>query len=458
MQFSSLPFLIWFVPVVYGIYYVLPERFHPVWLLAASLVFYGWASPDWLFLIGSECLIGYLCGRAMKKAVRAKKWIFIMGCGSVLALLFRFKYYNFFAGIVQDVWGADWIVRSIVLPAGISFYTFQTISYLADVWRGKAPAQTSFLSYCLYICMFFQLVAGPIVRYEQMAGQLVFHRVSRAQIAQGAGRFVCGLSKKVLLADQLARTGSFYRTAAMPDVLAGWIYALTTMLFIYYDFSGYTDMAIGLGKMMGYQLPENFDYPFLAGSFTRFWRRWHMSLTAWFRDYVYIPLGGSRKGRARQIFNLLVVWLCTGLWHGAAWNFVCWGLFFFVLLCLEKFVVPASWQKQPVYHLVVLLGLLISFVLFYDDSLAQFGFDLRVLSGLEGVPFYSAQSLYTLVSARRLLMAAILGCFPAPRQAWEKLAAGRFGIIAPVLQGAALLLCLAWLAFGTWSPFLYFRF
>lgn len=460
MQFSSLPFLIWFVPIVFGLYFVLPRRFSNGLLLAASLVFYGWTSPNWLFLIGFECLAGYGFGLLLERSpLRWKRPILLLGCTLILALLFWFKYYNFFAGIVQSLFGVDWLVRSIVLPAGISFYTFQTLSYLIDIERGQAEAQHSFIDFCLYICMFFQLVAGPIVRYTQIEGQLKHRPHSAGMISTGVGRFVCGLSKKILIADPLAAIGALYRTSAQPSVLSAWLYALSTALFIYYDFSGYSDMAIGLGQMAGFTLPENFRYPFLAGSFTDFWRRWHMSLTAWFRDYVYIPMGGNRKGRRRQVFNLLVVWMLTGLWHGAAWTFVVWGLLFFVLLCLEKFILPASWIRSPIYRIVFIVGILLSFVLFYDDSLAQFGFDLQTLFGLNGLPLINAQSLYVLLSNLRLLLLAIAGCFPIWNQLWHRMGGSQIAAwVKALLQGAVLILCLAWLVSGSWSPFLYFRF
>ncbi len=379
----------------------------------------------------------------------------------IVALLFWFKYFNFFADILLATTGVDWVVKTIVLPIGISFYTFQILSYLADVYTGKTPVQKSLIRFCLYVCMFFQLIAGPIVRYSEIEPQLDASQrtLSWKQTAKGSARFVCGLAKKVLIANQLSSLNVFFRSVSSPSILFYWLNALAVTLFIYYDFSGYSDMAIGLGKMMGFSLPENFDYPFLAGNFTGFWRHWHMTLTRWFRDYVYIPLGGNRKGKWRQIVNLLVVWLLTGLWHGAAWNFVLWGLLFFVLLVLEKFIIPIKWQQTIWYRLVFILGIFISFLLFYDDSLAQFGVDLKAMFGLAGLPFFNGVTLYTLLSNLVVLGLAIAGCFPFWKRKYHQLEnESYFALASPILMGIVLVVCIAWLAAGTFNPFLYFRF
>lgn len=460
MQFSSIPFLCGFLPVVYGLYYSAPNRFKNAVLLIASLVFYAWSAPGWLFYILFDCLVGYLCGRLLEGcSEKMRRPILICGILLVVGLLFWLKYYNFFAGMIGPLFREDFVIASIILPAGISFYTFQILSYIADVYWKKVPVQRSFLKFALYVSMFFQLIAGPIVRYQDMENQLDGRPLSLAMVREGSGRFVCGLAKKVLIANPLAALGSIYRTSASPSVLFAWIYALATALYVYYDFSGYSDMAIGLGKMMGYKLPENFDYPIMAGSFTNFWRRWHMSLTAWFRDYVYIPLGGNRKGKARQVLTLLVIWLLTGLWHGAEWTFVCWGLFFFVLLCLEKFVLPKRVLSSWLYRIVFVIGILVSFVLFYDSSLETFAFDLRAMFFGGSLPAVNAESLYMLRSHAVLLAGAIIGAMPFVHTWWKAMEKQAwFGWLSMLGMAFVLILCIGWLASGTWNPFLYFRF
>ncbi|MBF0579371.1 MBOAT family protein [Erysipelotrichaceae bacterium RD49] len=413
-------------------------------------------------MIGLECLVGYGCGRWMDTGSnKQRKAVLVLGVLVIVALLFWFKYFNFFAGIFLEITGLDWMVKTILLPIGISFYTFQILSYLADVYTHQAPVQRSLIRFSLYVCMFFQLIAGPIVRYSEIESQLdaAQRTLSWHQTAKGSAKFVCGLAKKVLIANQLSSLNVFFRSVSNPSVLFYWLNALAVTLFIYYDFSGYSDMAIGLGQMMGFHLPENFDYPFLAGNFTGFWRHWHMTLTRWFRDYVYIPLGGNRKGKPRQIFNLLVVWLLTGLWHGAAWNFVLWGLLFFGLLVLEKFVIPTAWQQTLWYRILFIIGILISFVLFYDDSLALFTADLQAMFGLAGLPFSNGVTVYTLLSNLVLLTMAAAGCFPFWKQKYHQLENNRhFALASPIGMALVLVVCIAWLAAGTFNPFLYFRF
>lgn len=462
MEFSSIVFLIWFLPLCSLCYFAAPRSWKNFVLLGFSLLFYGWSRPEWLLLIGFECLVGYGCGLWMEKlAGRKRQLVLIFGVVIICALLFWFKYFNFFAAIAGEIFNVDLMVKTIILPIGISFYTFQILSYLADVYTGRSPVQKSLLRFCLYVCMFFQLIAGPIVRYSEIEGQLDYrHRhLSWQKTQKGASKFVCGLAKKVLVANQLSSLSVFFRSVSTPSVLFYWLNGLAVTLFIYYDFSGYSDMAIGLGQMMGFRLPENFDYPFLEGSFTDFWRHWHMTLTRWFRDYVYIPLGGNRKGKARQIFNLFVVWLLTGLWHGAAWNFVFWGLLFFVLLTLEKFVIPVSWQNTWWYRLIFLCGILLSFVLFYDDSLAQFQSDLQAMFGLSGLPLTNGITIYTLLSNLILFIVAIAGCFPVWKRKYHQLInRSQTGWMEPTGMVLILILCIAWLAAGTFNPFLYFRF
>lgn len=460
MLFSSILFLVWFLPLTFLVYFCVPKAFRNFVLLAASLIFYGWSSPWWLLLIGADCLIGYACGRFMENgSPSVRRAALIVGIVLSGALLFWFKYAMFFSRQLSALTGLDLVLKGIALPAGISFYTFQVISYLADVYTHKAPAQHSFLRFALYVCMFFQLIAGPIVRYSQIEGELETRRIDAKKQSDGARRFVCGLSKKVLIANPLSALNQFIVTQAEPAIALFWLNAFAVSLLIYYDFSGYSDMAIGLGAMMGFHLPENFRYPFQAGTISEFWRRWHMSLTAWFRDYVYIPLGGSRKGKGRQFFNLFVVWMFTGLWHGAAWNFILWGLFFWVWISLEKFLLPESVLHTWSYGLLCRLGILISFLLFYAPTLFDFASQIQAMFGAGALPVWTAQTGYVFQNACLLMAAALIGATSLPHRLFVKYQPYRIvQILCWCAVAFGLIFCLASLSAGTWNPFLYFQF
>lgn len=460
MLFSSITFLIFFLPLTMGLLFCLPEACRAAFLLAASLLFYGWQQPEFLLLILFEIGIGWAAGLLMAKGSDRKRRVVIWSSALIIVgLLFWFKYVDFFLSIFNGLFHARVSLLRIALPLGISFYTFQILSYLFDVYHHQSPVQKSLISFAMYVSMFPQLIAGPIVRYDLIAGQLDSWSLKLSDLQPGAGRFVCGLAKKVLIANQLAAFSEACRQSANLSVAMCWLNALAVMFYIYYDFSGYSDMAIGLGRLMGFSFPENFNYPLTAGTFTEFWRRWHMTLTGWLKDYVYIPLGGNRKGPARQLFNMLVVWLLTGLWHGAAWNFVLWGLLFFVLLSLEKFLIPKKITASRIYRVFVFVMLLISFMLFNDETLGQFGADLSLMFGFSGVPFWNAQTAYYLLSNGVVFILAILGASNGMHRLYERIAATRAGCIAaPFAMTAVLLLCIAWITAGSYSPFLYFRF
>lgn len=450
MVFSSLTFLLLFLPAFFLIYVLLPGRYRNLFLLIASLVFYGFSGWQYLFLILGESLAGYLAGLAMNKYPARKKWI-LMGAILIYAGLFIwFKYTDFILTTL------DLKPLKILLPLGISFYTFQIISYNVDIYRDQVKVQKSFINFAMYICMFPQLIAGPIVRYETIEPDLSWkHRVlNSAGMQEGLARFVCGLGKKVLLANQLYAFCEDFRTidSSQNSVLLCWANMLCLMLYTYFDFSGYSDMAIGLGKMLGFSFPENFNYPFMADSIRGFWRRWHMSLTAWIRDYIYIPLGGNRCRPARHIFNLLVVWLFTGLWHGADWSFVVWGLLFFVLILFETFVLKT---RKP-GHIVVLLILMLSFLLFNDASLKLFISDVKNLFGFGNLSFSNAYSLYMIRNNLVLIAIAIFGATNYPYRLWKKIENRYF--IQYVSMIFITLLCLAYLESSSFNPFLYFRF
>ena len=461
MLFSSIPFLYYFLPLVMVLYFLVPRRGKNTVLLLSSLVFYGWGEPKLLFLMIFTIVLFWACGLAMGRAAgqRQKKFWLLVSVVISVALLGLFKYADFFIGSFNSLTGLGLPLLRLALPVGISFYTFQCLSYTIDVYRGEVPPQKNILSFGAYVSMFPQLIAGPIVRYCDIARQLENRTHSWEQVSRGLRRFLVGLSKKVILADNFALLMKLFRESDEKSVLFYWLYALAFLFNIYFDFSGYSDMAIGLGRIFGFDFPENFNYPYLSKSVTEFWRRWHMTLGSWFRDYVYIPMGGNRVGRGRWVFNILTVWMLTGLWHGAAWNFVLWGLFFGVMLMIEKWV-PAL-QKLPglLRHGYVLLAVILSFVLFNADGLTMAGQDMAGLFGFGNVPLVSDAALYYLKSYAVLLGLGILGATPLVKQAAEKISRTRIGgILEPVALAIALLVCTAYLVDGSFSPFLYFRF
>ena len=460
MEFSSIPFLYYFLPLVVLVYFLVPGRGRNAVLLVSSLVFYGWGEPKLLFLMIFTIVLFYLCGLAIGRAgeeKRKKFWLSLSVAVSI-GLLGLFKYADFFLGSVNAVTGLSLPLLRLALPVGISFYTFQCLSYTIDVYRGQVPPQKNLISFGVYVTMFPQLIAGPIVRYSDIALQLEHRSHSSEGFFSGMRRFLVGLAKKVVLADNFALLVSLFRQSGEKSVLFYWMYAIAFLLNIYFDFSGYSDMAIGLGRIFGFDFIENFNYPYLSKSVTEFWRRWHMSLGSWFRDYVYIPMGGNRVSRGRWVFNIFTVWMLTGLWHGAAWNFVLWGIFFGLLLMVEKWL-PAL-QKLPdiLRHGYVLFLVLLSFVLFNAESLSQAASDFGGLFGC-GVPLVSEPAVYYLRSYALLFAAGIVGSTPVVKRMAQKIGASKAGaFLEPALLVLLLLVCTAYLVDGSFSPFLYFRF
>ena len=459
MIFSSIPFLYYFLPAVLAVYYLTPRREKNAVLLLASLFFYGWGEPKLLWLMVFTIAVFYLCGLAIGHSERHKKaWLVVSVCAGV-GLLGLFKYADFFITSVNAATGMSLPLLKLALPVGISFYTFQCLSYTVDVYRGTVPPQKNPISFGAYVALFPQLIAGPIVRYADVARELEERTHSWENVGMGLRRFVVGLSKKVILADNLAMLAKLYRESAEPSLVFAWLYAVAFTLNIYFDFSGYSDMAIGLGRMFGFHFPENFNYPYLSKSVTEFWRRWHISLGSWFRDYVYIPLGGNRVSKAKWVRNILVVWMLTGLWHGAAWNFVLWGLLFAALLMMEKALPGLQRLPGVLRHGYVLLAVILSFVLFNADTLAQAGNDFSALFGLAGLPLFTAETGYYLRSYAPALVIACIGATPLVKQAAQKIGENRaFQMLEPVLWLGLLLVCTAYLVDGSFSPFLYFRF
>ena len=465
MLFSSIPFLYYFLPLVLAVYFLTPARFRNAVLLLASLIFYAWGEPKYVLLMLASILSGYGFGLLQERyrGQKGAKLVCGLSVAVSLSFLLYFKYADFFLENFNAATGLGVPLLRIALPIGISFYTFQIISYTVDVYRGE-PAKKNLIHLAAYVAMFPQLIAGPIVRYSDIAQQLEHRSHSTALAAEGVRRFLIGLGKKILIANQLGELCSVFRASDEKSVLFYWLYAVAFALHIYFDFSGYSDMAIGLGKVFGFHFLENFNYPYISASITEFWRRWHMSLGTWFRDYVYIPLGGNRVGRARQLLNILVVWMLTGFWHGAAWNFVVWGLMFAVLLIMEKLWLLKPLSKcRPLAHLYVVFFVVISFVIFNAENMGQALSDIGGLFGAGGIPLVSAEAVYCLRSFALVLILAVLGATPLLRNGLVRLSqyptAGKvLNALEPFTLFVLLLVMTGYLVDGSFNPFLYFRF
>lgn len=465
MLFSSIPFLFYFLPAVLILYFLVPQKLRNSVLLLSSLLFYAWGEPVYVFLMLFSIGMFYGCGLAIERCadIRWKKFWLTASILAGIALLGIFKYADFFVENVNALTGAGIPLLKLALPIGISFYTFQCMSYAVDVYRGRVEAQKNIIDFGAYVALFPQLIAGPIVRYSDVAAELKERETSWDNVSAGMSRFLIGLGKKILLANQFGQFIELFRDSGEKSVLFYWLYAIAFTLHIYFDFSGYSDMAIGLGRIFGFHFPENFDYPYLSASVTEFWRRWHMTLGGWFRDYVYIPLGGNRVSKGRWLLNILAVWLLTGLWHGASWNFVLWGLLFAALLLIEKMVPAIRKLPDAVRHGYVLLIVVLSFVLFNAADLNQAGSDFAGMFGGLGLPAVTSETLYFLRSYGLLYIIGFIGATPLPKLAAEKVRATAIGektfaVLIPVFQILLLLLCTAFLVDGSFNPFLYFRF
>ena len=464
MRFSSLPFLFGFLPLTLAIYFAVPLRWRNLALLLTSLVFYGWGEPIYLGIMVLSILIDYTHGLLVERyrsRDKLARWFVAESVILNLGLLGFFKYWDFFAENLSRLPGITLPALGLPLPIGISFFTFQTMSYTIDVYRRDAPAQRDIVAFGAYVTMFPQLVAGPIVRYREVAAELKERVNTTADFAAGAGRFTVGLAKKVLLANSIGALWDAElaaQSAGMLTAFGGWLGIAAYGFQIYFDFSGYSDMAIGMGQMLGFHFPENFDYPYTAASVTEFWRRWHISLTTWFREYLYIPLGGSRKGTWRTVRNIFLVWLCTGFWHGASWNFILWGLHFFLWLMLEKYLLKDFLQRLPRWlrHAYTLLVVFAGWGIFAMEDLSVCGGYFRVCFG--GGALWSAVDGYYLRTYAVLLVLLTVGSANTVKAVWERLPERAREALAPVLMLAGLVLCTAYLVDGSYNPFLYFRF
>ena len=467
MLFSSIPFLFYFLPCVLILYLIAPKCLKNTVLLLSSLVFYAWGEPRYVIWMLLAITLGYIFGlliERFKEKKRISKLFMILSVASSLAMLEYFKYVDFFIGNFNAITGLSIPLLKIALPIGISFYTFQILSYTVDVYRGNGAAQKNPIDLAAYVALFPQLIAGPIVRYSDVAEQLKSRTHTLEKTVLGARRFMIGLGKKILIANILGELCDTFRASDDKSVLFFWLYAVAYSLHIYFDFSGYSDMAIGLGKLFGFDFLENFNYPYISASITEFWRRWHMSLGSWFRDYVYIPLGGNRVSRMRHLFNIFVVWMLTGFWHGAAWNFIVWGLFFAVLLMVEKLWLLKYLKKSRVLsHIYVVVLIIISFVIFDASSMGQAFSYIGSMFGAGGYPLVSTEFLYYLRSYGVVLILGIIGATPLPKKLWNRIAATGIGsnimtFAEPIALSALLLCCSAYLVDGSYNPFLYFRF
>lgn len=467
MLFSSVIFLYYFLPCVLLVYFISPKQMKNLVLLSASLFFYWWGEPKYTILIISTILLSYIHGILIDKyrGKTASKVFLVSSLTTSIALLGFFKYADFFVKNTNAVLGSDIPLLKIALPIGISFYTFQTLSYTIDVYRGNARVQKSLINLATYVVLFPQLIAGPIVRYTTVEEELKSRTHSFDNFAYGVNRFILGLAKKVLLANALGELCNIFRVSNEKSVMFFWMYAIAFSLQIYFDFSGYSDMAIGLGRIFGFHFLENFNYPYISKSIIEFWRRWHMSLSTWFRDYVYIPMGGNRVKKSRWFLNIIVVWMLTGFWHGAEWNFIVWGLFFAFFLILEKLLIGKFLVKAPsiLSRIYVLLLVVISFVIFNANGMKGAVSDIGAMFGAQHIPLVSTEALYYLRSYAVVIILAIIGSTPFIKDAVRKLkqfpTVNRIlNIVEPVVMLVLLIVITAYLVDGSFNPFLYFRF
>ena len=462
MVFTSISFIYYFLPLLLICYFVVPKKFRNIILLMFSVLFYFYGEPKYILLMLVEVLISYVVGLLIDKY--KSKNILIIGIFIHVLLFGIFKYFNFVIINVNNLFHSNLNLLNVVLPIGISFYTFQIISYEIDVYNKKVNVQSNILKYFLYVFLFPQLIAGPIVRYQDVNNEIDNRNVTFEMFTIGVRRFIIGLSKKVIIANNLGELCNIYLNLGDKSVLFTWIFAISYMLQIYFDFSGYSDIAIGIGKMLGFNFPENFNYPYMAKSITDFWRRWHMTLSSWFRDYVYIPLGGNKKGVLKQIRNILIVWSLTGLWHGASWNFIVWGLYFGILLILEKFILKKYFSNVPKFikGIYTLFLVMISFIIFQGDNLSNDFNIIKGLFGLNGELFINNVTLYYLKGYVLFIVLGVIGATNYVKNLVIKISNGKGKKIVNILESIYLLILLIivtmYLIDSSYNPFLYFRF
>ena len=459
MVFSSITFLYYFLPFLLICYYIVPKKYRNITLLVFSLMFYFYGEKNIILVL--SCILNYFIGTMLNN--KHKKWYLTIGIIFNVLLLAYYKYSNFFIENVNNLFNLDLKYLSLILPLGISFFTFQNISYLVDVYKGEVPAQKNIFQYATYITLFPQLIAGPIVRYKDINEELENRKENFSDFSAGIVRFIIGLSKKVLIANTIGSMCTTLNGLAEKTVLSHILEAIGYTFQLYFDFSGYSDMAIGLGLLFGFHFKENFNYPLIASSITDFWRRWHISLSSFFRDYIYIPLGGNRTTTFKWIRNICVVWLLTGLWHGASWNFVLWGLYFLVFLVIEKLFLKKFLKNGIFSHLYTLVIVIFSFVIFNMPDLASIGYFFKSILGFNSLSFANMQSLYYLKNYLVILVVAGICSTPLLKILSEKLQNKKFfktliNVASPICYIGLALLCSANLLSNSFNPFIYFRF
>ena len=463
MVFSSITFLFYFLPIVLIIYYLIPNKYKNIVLLISSFIFYFYGEPKNIYIMILSILATYIFGILIDKYKKTKysKIFLILSIFIIIGLLIYFKYADF---IIKNInlWLSNKIdLIHVILPIGISFYTFQLISYIVDVYRGEAKVQKNIIKLATYISLFPQLIAGPIVRYTTIENQLENREYNMKNFSIGVRRFIIGLGKKVMIANVMGNLINIFLVSDEKSVLFYWLYAIALMIQIYFDFSGYSDMAIGLGKMLGFDFPENFNYPYIATSITDFWRRWHISLSSWFRDYIYIPLGGNRVSKLKWIRNIIIVWMLTGLWHGAEWNFVIWGLYFGVLLIIEKVFLLKWLQKIPkvISRIYTLFIVMISFIIFNGEGISTILENIGGLFKFVSIPLITNESMYYLKSYIIVIILGIIGATPICKNILtnEKLKK-IVNILEPIYLLLIFIICTSYIVDGSFNPFLYFRF
>ena len=461
MVFSSLPFLFFYLPAALALYKLSPQKLRNLFLLIASLFFYGWGEPVYILIMLLSIFVDYTHGLLVERWRDNDRKARMAVASSVffnLAILVFFKYWDFIALNINSLTGIGLPVLGIPLPIGISFYTFQTMSYTIDVYRRAAPVQKNVITFGTFVTLFPQLIAGPIIQYKTVAEQLVSRREDLEKTASGVTRFTVGLAKKVLLANAVGRLWDASLAAERMTVAGAWLGLAAYAFQIYFDFSGYSDMAIGLGRMLGFEFLENFNYPYISRSVVEFWKRWHISLTSWFRQYVYFPLGGNRVPRWKWVRNILIVWLLTGIWHGAGWNFLLWGLYYAVFMLAERLFLGAWLEKLPqtFQHVYTMAVVLVGWALFAVEDMGALGQYLGALFG--GAPLVNGVFFYYLRSYLPLLAILTAAATPLGRKCWGKLGEKTQHVLTPALVLAALVLCTAALVDASYNPFLYFRF
>ncbi len=465
MVFSSIPFLYFFLPAVLILYFAVPQKFRNTILFLCSLIFYAWGEPVYITIMLFSTIVDYTNGLLIARFEGCEwKRKFILICDIVinLGILMFFKYSDFFINNINTITNSNISLLGLALPIGVSFYTFQTMSYTIDVYRHDAPVQKNIISFGAYVTLFPQLIAGPIVRYNTIAEQLDSRRESFSMFFDGMARFCLGLAKKVLIANNVGGLWDLISTSptSQLSVVSAWIGIIAFALQIYFDFSGYSDMAIGLGKIFGFTFEENFNYPYISKSITEFWRRWHISLGTWFREYVYIPLGGNRKGNIQTYINIFVVWFLTGFWHGASWNFALWGLYFAVILIIEKTFLLKLLEKLPgfVSHIYSIILILLGWVIFAFDSLTDGFAYFKAMIGINSTGFLDAVAIYNISSYAVMFIIGIIASLPLCKKLFDKYCGRTRYVLMGILSLISLVVCTIYLVSSAYNPFLYFRF